>query len=66
MDGLGFKFGNLCIDTCFFLDILITFRSAYVDDFGQEIVDGKVIAWNYIKGQFWIDLFATIPLDAMV
>ena len=30
---------------------------------GQEVYDLKSIAIQYIKGKFWIDLLASIPLD---
>lgn len=33
---------------------------------GKEIVDTNVIALNYIKGDFFIDFFATIPIDLLV
>jgi hypothetical protein len=49
MEGPFFTFGNLCIDICFFLDILITFRTAYIDDFGEEITSPSEIAFNYLK-----------------
>lgn len=66
MEGVGFLIGNLCIDICFFLDILITFRLAYINEFGEEICEPKKIAINYLQGQFLIDLFATLPLDQIV
>jgi predicted membrane protein len=38
------------IDICFFLDIVLTFDTSYVNDkTGFEIFSYKLIAWNYIK-----------------
>ena len=50
----------------FALDMLITFRTCYMDDFGREIDKPIEIAKNYLKGEFWIDLFATLPLDVII
>ena len=42
------------------------FRTTYVDTYsGIEQFDTKVIAKNYLKGRFWIDLLATIPFDTI-
>lgn len=57
---------NFMIDFCFLLDIIVTFRVTYIDDFGQEVNEPRKIAFNYLKGQFWIDLVATIPLDQLI
>jgi hypothetical protein len=50
----------------FFIDILIVFRTTYVDSYtGEEILYSKRIVWNYLFGRFWIDLLATIPFDVI-
>ena len=41
---------NLMIDLCFFIDILITFRTGYIDYYGLQCSEPKQIAINYIKG----------------
>lgn len=32
---------------------------------GEEEFDSKTIAKNYLYGRFWIDLFASLPLDSL-
>lgn len=53
------------IDFCFSLDIVIAFRTTYINNkTGFEVVEGKKIAWNYIiQGRFFIDLAASIPFE---
>ena len=52
------------IDFLFFIDIIIMFRTTYLDSYtGEEIIEPRRIAWNYLKGRFWFDLLATIPID---
>lgn len=48
-------------------DILINFRSCYVDSRTDELVeDPSKIAKNYIKGRFWVDLVASLNFDLIV
>jgi CRP-like cAMP-binding protein len=57
---------NLAIDIMFMIDVFINFRSSYVDDVtGEETADCKSITINYIKGRFWIDLIASLPIDTL-
>lgn len=50
----------------FFMDILIVFRTSYVNSYtGEEILYSNKIVWNYLFGRFWIDLLATIPFDVI-
>ena len=57
---------NSCIDLIFLFDILITFRTAFIDDYGNEINKPKEIAASYLSGSFWVDLSATIPIDQII
>ena len=66
MDSIAFFFLNLVIDLVFVLDMVITFRTCYIDDFGREVIKPIDIAKNYLAGEFWIDLFATLPLDVII
>ena len=55
---------NAIIDTLFLVDIVISFRTTYVDpSTGDEIQDLKQIANHYLRSRFWLDLLATIPID---
>jgi hypothetical protein len=50
-------------------DIALSFRTTYLDNFGDEITDGKRIAIHYLKSQsFWVDSLSLLanPLTAQV
>lgn len=55
------------IDGCFYLDILIAFRTTYINSkTGFEVVQASKIAWNYIiTGRFFVDLAASIPFESI-
>lgn len=61
-----FKSFNSIIDFIFALDIIITFRTALIDSYGNEISTPIEIAKHYVKASFWIDLCATIPIDQII
>ena len=55
---------NSSIDFIFIMDVVVTFRSSYQNSrTGDEVFDCKLIAINYIKGRFLIDILASLPLD---
>lgn len=55
---------NGTVDIMFMLDIFINFRSSYVNETtGEEVTSCKSISLAYLKGRFWIDLVASLPLD---
>ena len=58
-----YSYLNYVIDFLFFLDILVAFRTAYINDLGIEINKPLDIAIEYLKSSFWIDLAATVPID---
>jgi len=54
-------FDNFSI-ICFWIDIILNFRTTYYDADSNEVVNGKLIAREYISSiTFWIDLLAAIP-----
>lgn len=58
---------NWSIDFLFFVDIIINFRTSYINPMtGDESTNPKEIAKNYLKGRFWVDLLATVPIDQIV
>ena len=64
MESAGFMVFNTCIDFCFFLDIILTFRTTFYDPVsGDEVFDKKQIAVYYLKGRFTIDMLSTVPFD---
>jgi hypothetical protein len=61
---IAFKIINALIDVFFILDVFVNFRTSYVNsNTGEEIIDLKAIAIQYMKGRFMIDLAASIPFD---
>lgn len=60
------RFGYF-IDVCFFLDIIVTFRTTSVNlATGEEIIHSKEIASRYLKGRFMIDFLSAVPIDKIV
>ncbi|XP_053322028.1 potassium voltage-gated channel subfamily H member 2 [Spea bombifrons] len=57
---------DLIVDIMFIIDILINFRTTYVNS-NEEVVShpGK-IAIHYFKGWFLIDMVAAIPFDLLI
>ena len=50
------------IDTFFIIDVVLTFRTAYVLPTGFLETRSREIAVNYLRGWFWIDVTASLPL----
>ena len=60
----GYIYSDYIIDFCFIFDIIINFRSCYVDSRTDELVEEpKKITANYLKGRFWVDLVASCNFD---
>ena len=56
---------DVYIDILFVIDMIINFRTTYVNDQYLEITDRNQIAMNYIKGRFIVDFLSTIPFDTV-
>lgn len=56
---------NCMSDTIFLIDIVVNFRTGIMqqDNAEQVILDPKLIAQNYLKTWFFLDLISSIPLD---
>ena len=55
---------NSLIDFLFVIDVFVNFRTTYQDSLtGEEIYSSSKLAFNYIKGKFFIDLLASLPMD---
>jgi hypothetical protein len=57
---------NFVIDFIFFIDILICFRSSYINSKGDEETNSWKMAFNYLKSTFIIDFLATVPFDTIL
>lgn len=59
-------FIDLIVDIMFIIDILINFRTTYVNKNDQVVSHPGKIALHYFKGWFLIDVVAAIPFDLML
>ncbi|XP_050981056.1 potassium voltage-gated channel subfamily H member 6 [Labeo rohita] len=57
---------DVIVDVLFILDIVITFRTTYVNRNDEVVTHPKLIAIHYIKGWFLIDMVAAIPFDLLI
>ena len=57
---------NYIVDFLFFLDILLIFNTAIINEDGQIIEDRTYIAKTYLKGWFFIDFVAILPFELMI
>lgn len=48
-----------------FSDILLNFRTTFVNHKGEVVSSSKSIAFNYMKGWFILDFIAAIPFDLL-
>ncbi len=46
-------------------DIALHFRTTFVNRKGEVVSNPKVIALNYLKGWFLLDLLAALPFDLL-
>lgn len=57
---------SLSVDVTFIVDILINFRTTYVNSNDEVVSHPGKIAVHYFKGWFVIDLVAAIPFDLLL
>lgn len=57
---------NYVVDFFFFIDIIISFRTAFIDDRGNEECRTYYMAREYIQSTFPIDVIATVPFDTVI
>ncbi|KAK6639856.1 Potassium voltage-gated channel subfamily H member 2 [Polyplax serrata] len=57
---------DLIVDVTFIVDILINFRTTYVNSNDEVVSHPGKIAVHYFKGWFVIDLVAAIPFDLLL
>ncbi|XP_076458511.1 LOW QUALITY PROTEIN: voltage-gated delayed rectifier potassium channel KCNH8-like [Babylonia areolata] len=53
------------IEVLFGIDIALNFRTSFVNKNGQVCYDSRLIALNYMRGWFLLDLLAAIPFDLL-
>uniref|UniRef100_A0A8C5SR58 Potassium voltage-gated channel subfamily H member 2 n=1 Tax=Laticauda laticaudata TaxID=8630 RepID=A0A8C5SR58_LATLA len=57
---------DLMVDIMFIIDILINFRTTYVNTNEEVVSHPAKIAIHYFKGWFLIDMVAAIPFDLLI
>ncbi|XP_051987804.1 potassium voltage-gated channel subfamily H member 6a isoform X2 [Xyrauchen texanus] len=57
---------DLVVDVMFIIDILINFRTTYVNHNDEVVSHPARIAQHYFKGWFLIDIVAAIPFDLLI
>nr|XP_021205134.1 potassium voltage-gated channel subfamily H member 6-like isoform X4 [Bombyx mori] len=57
---------DMIVDVTFIIDILINFRTTYVNAADEVESDPAKIAMHYLRGWFVIDLVAAIPFDLLL
>ena len=56
---------DMVIELFFIIDIVVHFRTSFVDTSGRIIYDQKKIAVRYLKGWFILDFLAALPFEAL-
>lgn len=61
---LPFDVWEMIVSALFGIDIIVTFRSSYMNKEGIEVVAPKMIAKQYVfSGMFFLDILATFPFE---
>jgi CRP-like cAMP-binding protein len=61
---LAYDIWEYFVTAFFVVDIAVTFRSSFMDKEGNEVVDPRIIAKQYIySGLFFLDLVASFPFE---
>ncbi|XP_059470606.1 potassium voltage-gated channel subfamily H member 8 isoform X2 [Neocloeon triangulifer] len=56
---------DITVESLFIGDIILNFRTTYVNKKGEVVSSPRSIALNYLKGWFAVDLLAAIPFDLL-
>lgn len=58
---------DACVDLCFLVDIIITFRTTFLDkNQSFEVKDPHIIGLRYLKGSFTLDLISSVPFTSFI
>lgn len=57
---------DAAVDVMFVVDIVINFRTTFVDDQGEVVGRTGAMALHYLKGWFLVDMVAAIPFDLLL
>ena len=59
-------FHSISVDIMFIIDIVINFRTTYINENEDVVSEPSKIAVHYFRGWFIIDLVAAIPFDLLL
>lgn len=54
---------DLIVDTVFLVDMILSFRTAFMAPDGEVVTNSSAIGCRYLRGSFTIDLCSTVPVD---
>eukprot|EP00439_Symbiodinium_sp_Y106_P058602 s2515_g8.t1 len=57
---------ELLIDLCFVFDIILTFRTSYSDEEGEEVFQWHKVMVHYVRTWFFVDFVTAVPLEYIV
>jgi hypothetical protein len=57
---------NYTVDFVFLIDIIIIFNTAFLDENFMTVDDRSIIAKNYMKKWFIVDVLAIVPFDILI
>ncbi|KAL8577641.1 hypothetical protein ACOMHN_020250 [Nucella lapillus] len=60
-----FMYIDAVVEVLFAIDIVLNFRTSFMNKNGQVCYDSRLIALNYMRGWFLLDLLAAIPFDLL-
>ncbi|XP_041375018.1 potassium voltage-gated channel subfamily H member 8-like [Gigantopelta aegis] len=61
----GSIYSDVFVEILFIVDIILNFRTSFVNKSGQIVYDSRTIAAKYSRGWFLLDLLAAIPFDLL-
>ena len=64
--GSGMYNFDLAIDILFMFDLFLSFNTGYITHANKLILDRRLIAMNYVRGWFVVDLAASVPFDLII
>ena len=65
--GPTITFIDACVDLLFLIDIIIKFRTTYLDSKQSiEVREPHLIASKYLRGTFFIDFISSVPFSAFL
>ncbi|XP_069980935.1 voltage-gated delayed rectifier potassium channel KCNH8 [Penaeus vannamei] len=57
---------DVVVEALFFVDIILNFRTTFVNKKGEVVLSPCMIATHYVKGWFVLDLVAAMPFDVLL